>query len=162
MLPRFSLSGRGAPRRLYLPVVTGGFYPMQALKALVIFMAVLIVAGMVLLVYGLITRTGGDGEQAAAPAAPGVAPAGVATTPDQAGGTTPAVTPPAVTPFGTLDLAVPDGCSLAASELAGDRLVVRFTGQPARGCQLLVIVDLASGREIGRVKAVPSSAETAP
>ncbi|WP_340120100.1 hypothetical protein [Pelagibius sp. 7325] len=127
---------------------------MQALKALVIFMAVLIVAGMVLLVYGLITRTGGDGAgdeaPAAPPAAPGIAPAGVVSTPT------------AVTPFGTLDLAVPDGCSLAASELAGDRLVVRFTGQPARGCQLLVIVDLASGREIGRVKAVPSSAQTPP
>lgn len=126
---------------------------MQALKALVIFMAVLIVAGMVLLVYGLITRTGGGEEQAEAPAATGMAP-----TPAQTTGPTPTV----VTPFGTLDLAVPDGCSLAASELAGDRLVVRFTGQPARGCQLLVIVDLASGREIGRVKAVPSSAQTPP
>jgi hypothetical protein len=131
---------------------------MQALKALVIFMAVLIVAGMVLLVYGLITRTGGGEQQAEAPAATGAAPAGVAPTPAQTTGPTPTV----VTPFGTLDLAVPDGCSLAASELAGDRLVVRFTGQPARGCQLLVIVDLASGREIGRVKAVPSSAQTPP
>jgi hypothetical protein len=36
---------------------------MQALKALVIFLAVLIVAGMALLVYGLITRTGGTGSE---------------------------------------------------------------------------------------------------
>ncbi|GAB4374694.1 MAG: hypothetical protein Kow00114_37440 [Kiloniellaceae bacterium] len=127
---------------------------MQALKALVIFMAVLIVAGMALLVYGLITRTGGgDGaQQAAAPAAPATATA--------IPGAAPPGTP--LAPFGALDIAVPDGCSLAASELAGDRLVVRFTGQPARGCQLLVIVDLASGREIGRVKAVPATAQSAP
>ena len=45
-------------------VISKGFYPMQALKALVIFMAVLIVAGMGLLVYGLITRTGGDEDAA--------------------------------------------------------------------------------------------------
>lgn len=129
---------------------------MQALKALVIFMAVLIVAGMVLLVYGLITRTGegGDAPQQAA------APAPAATTTSASPAATAAATP--LAPFGTLDLAVPDGCSLAASELAGDRLVVRFTGQPARGCQLLVIVDLASGREIGRVKAVPATAQSAP
>jgi len=51
---------------------------MQALKALVIFMAVLIVAGMVLLVYGLITRTGGgDEQQAQVPA--GTAPTGTPT-----------------------------------------------------------------------------------
>ena len=45
---------------------------MQALKALVIFMGVLIVAGMALLVYGLVTRSG-DGETGSggAPAAAG-------------------------------------------------------------------------------------------
>src|SRR3546814_4703968 len=42
------------------PVISKGPRPMQALKVLVIFMAVLIVAGMALLVYGLVTRTGGE------------------------------------------------------------------------------------------------------
>lgn len=109
---------------------------MQALKALVIFMAVLIVAGMGLLIYGLITRTG-DGDGAA-------------------------VAPASAVDFGTLELEIPDGCSLAGSELAGDRLVVHVTGQPGRGCQQLVIVDLLSGRELGRVKAMPPTSRTAP
>lgn len=120
---------------------------MQALKALVIFLAVLIVAGMALLVYGLMTRTGGEGGRATA----GAPAAGAGSAPRA----------PAVD-FGTLDLAIPDGCSLAGSELAGDRLVVHVTGQPGRGCQQLVIVDLLSGRELGRVKAVPSSVQAAP
>ena len=119
---------------------------MQALKALVIFMAVLIVAGMGLLVYGLMTRAGGGGSAEAEKPGAG--------TPERAAA-------PAVI-FGTLELAIPDGCSLAASELAGDRIVVRITGQPGRGCQQLVIIDLASGRELGRVKAVPSSMQAAP
>jgi hypothetical protein len=46
--------------------------------------------------------------------------------------------------------------------LAGDRLVVQITGQAGRGCQQLVIVDLVSGRELGRVKAVPSPLQAAP
>jgi len=128
-----------------------GFYPMQALKALVIFMGVLIVAGMALLVYGLVTRTGGDGR---------VAGEGAMTTGGVAAGD-PAGTVP-LEPFGTLELSIPDGCSLAGSELAGERLVVRVTGQVERGCQQLVIVDLASGRELGRLKAVPPMNASAP
>lgn len=114
---------------------------MQALKALVIFMGVLIVAGMVLLVYGLVTRTGGGGEEQAALRV------------EDAG---------AAMDFGTLNLTIPDGCSIASSELAGHRLVVRFTGQAERGCQQLVIVDLAGGRELGRVRAVPDGGRSAP
>ena len=120
---------------------------MQALKALVIFLAVLIVAGMALLVYGLITRTGGADDVPVAAGSPAAAPAATAV--------------PAMD-FGTLDLAIPDGCSLAGSELAGDRLVVQIAGQAGRGCQQLVIVDLVSGRELGRVKAVPSPLQAAP
>ncbi len=117
---------------------------MQALKALVIFMGVLIVAGMALLVYGLVTRTGDGGRAGEAPA-PQV---------EQA--------PAAAVDFGTLELAIPDGCSLAGSELAGARLVIRIDGQVERGCQQLVIVDLASGRELGRVKAVAPGMKPAP
>ena len=107
---------------------------MQALKALVIFMGILIMAGMALLVYGLVTRTGG-GEEAGEGAAP-----------------------PA-TPFGALDLAVPAGCTIAGAELSGERLVVRLDGLAERGCQQVVIVDLAGGQELGRVKAVPDGAQ---
>ncbi|GAB4394474.1 MAG: hypothetical protein Tsb0032_19960 [Kiloniellaceae bacterium] len=120
---------------------------MQALKALVIFMGILIMAGMALLVYGLVTRTGGGGgEDIAGGGQQGAGMGGGA----------------AMVDFGTLNLAIPDGCTIAGSELAGDRLVVRVTGQVGRGCQQLVIVDLASGRELGRVKAVPPSMQTAP
>ena len=125
---------------------------MQALKALVIFMGVLILAGMALLIYGLMTRSGGGGKEAVETGVPA-----------------PAVTAPApalplatVVDFGTLELAIPDGCSIAGSELAGDRLVVRFTGQVERGCQQLVIVDLITGRELGRVKAQPPTVRMAP
>ncbi|HEY9539346.1 MAG TPA: hypothetical protein VIS03_17260, partial [Kiloniellaceae bacterium] len=78
---------------------------MQALKALVIFMAVLIVAGMVLLVYGLVSRTGGGGSMG------GGEPIG--------GGEG---------DVASLDLPVPDGCTIAGAELAGERLVVRLGG----------------------------------
>ncbi|MEQ8356286.1 MAG: hypothetical protein RH942_12160 [Kiloniellaceae bacterium] len=107
---------------------------MQALKALVIFMGVLIMAGMALLVYGLATRTGGGPGEFAEASGGGAAD------------------------FGTLELALPDGCSLAATETAGDRLVIRFDGQAERGCQQLVVVDLASGKVLGRVKALPAGA----
>ncbi len=120
---------------------------MQALKALVIFMGVLIVAGMALLVYGLVTRTGGGEDRAGAAGAPAAVP------------TLPS---PTIVDFGTLELAIPDGCSLAGSELAGARLVIRIDGQVERGCQQLVIVDLASGRELGRVKAVAPGIKPAP
>jgi hypothetical protein len=108
---------------------------MQALKALVIFMAVLIVAGMALLVYGLVTRTGGGGEGAF------LADGG-------AGGEA-----------GSLDLAVPEGCSIAGTDLNGDRLAIRLEGLgedlSGRDCQQVLVVDLASGRLLGRVRAVP-------
>jgi hypothetical protein len=95
---------------------------MQALKALVIFMAVLIVAGMVLLAYGLMTRMGG-GETAGE--------------------------------VGDLDLPVPEGCRIAGTELAGERLVIRLDGLAERDCQQVLVVDLASGRLLGRVRALP-------
>jgi hypothetical protein len=110
---------------------------MQALKALVIFMAVLIVAGMVLLVYGLVTRTGGDDSGA------GLFGDGVG-----GGSGVPA----------SLDLPVPDGCTIAGTELNGERLVIRLDGLAERDCQQVLVVDLASGRLVGRVRAVPGGA----
>jgi len=124
---------------------------MQALKALVIFMAVLIVAGMVLLVYGLITRTGGGGEdrEASQEASQGASQTGTRGS-DIAG---------AGAPFADLDLPLPEGCRIAGTELAGERLVIRLDGLAAQGserdCQQVLVVDLATGRLLGRVKAVP-------
>jgi hypothetical protein len=105
---------------------------MQALKALVIFMAVLIVAGMALLVYGLVTRGGDSGGALFGGAAGGPA---------------------------TLDLAVPEGCAIAGTELNGDRLVIRLDGLAERDCQQVLVVDLADGRLLGRIRAVPGAAQ---
>ena len=105
---------------------------MQALNALVILMAVLIVAGMALLVYGLVTRTGpGEGGMG------------------EGGGVT------------SLDLAVPEGCRIAGSELDGERLVLRLDGLAERDCQQVLVVDLASGRLLARLRAVPGAAPPA-
>ena len=104
--------------------ISKGSRPMQALKALVILMAVLIVAGMALLVYGLVTRTGGSGEGGGA---------------------------------ASLDLAVPEGCRIAGSALEGEHLVLRLDGLAERDCQQVLVVDLAGGRLIARVRAVPGA-----
>ena len=105
---------------------------MQALKALVIFMGVLIVAGMALLVYGLVTRSESDDPSWFGPRAR------------------------------VERSLIGAGCSIAGSELSGNRLVVRLEGHAERGCQQLVILDLASGRELGRVTAVPGAALPGP
>lgn len=110
---------------------------MQALKVLVIFMAVLIVAGMALLVYGLVTRTGGEGGGSTGLLGEGSGGSGG--------------------PAASLDLPVPEGCRIAGSELAGDRLVIRLDGLAERDCQQVLVVDLASGRLVGRVRAVPGA-----
>lgn len=104
---------------------------MQALKALVIFMAVLIVAGMALLVYGLVTRSGGGAERFF-------------------GGRAGADGRPA-----SLDLEMPDGCAIAGAELAGERLVLRLDGLAERDCRQVLVVDLPQGRVLARIRAVP-------
>lgn len=91
---------------------------MQALKTLVIFMAVLIVLGLALLAYGLfgrMSKTQGVGG------------------------------------FGEVALPLPAGCVLADARAEGERLIVRSDGPVERGCQAVVVVDMASGRVLGRV-----------
>ena len=58
--------------------------------------------------------------------------------------------------FGEIELEVPLGCSIASAEGKDDTLVVRLDGLVERGCQQVLIVDLKSGRVLGRVKAVPT------
>ena len=95
---------------------------MQALKAAVILMGVLILAAFGLVVYMLLGRIA-DG--------------------------------PAGDKFGTRDLDMPAGCELAAAESDGERLVIRLTGLPERDCQQVILVDPASGDEIGRLRLTP-------
>ena len=93
---------------------------MQALKYLVIVMAVLILAGMALLAYGLVTRVSGDGSEG----------------------------------FAAVDVPLPPGCSIAETEVSENRLILRFEGLAERGCQQVVVVDMASGKVLGQVRGV--------
>lgn len=96
---------------------------MQSLKALVIIMGLLIVAGLGLVVYGFAARA-----------------------PDAVGG---------AAGFGEVDLPLPAGCVIAASETAEGRLILRLDGPPEAGCQQVVVLDLDSGEVLGRVTARP-------
>ena len=59
--------------------------------------------------------------------------------------------------FGTVELLAAAACELAGAEIAeGERLVLRFAGPAAEGCRQLVILDLESGRELGRVQLTPA------
>ena len=91
---------------------------MQALKAAVIIMGLLILAAFGLVVYSLMGRLSGEGAGAG---------------------------------FGAVDLVIPAGCGIAAAEPDGERLVIRLEGLAERGCQQVLVLDLASGRELGRI-----------
>jgi len=95
---------------------------MQALKAAVIVMGVLIVAAFGLVVYTLI------GRLSDAPAES----------------------------LGTVDLPLPEGCTIAESQAEGERLILRLEGLAGRGCQQVLVFDLTSGEELGRFRAVPA------
>lgn len=60
--------------------------------------------------------------------------------------------------FGARDLAVPEGCAIAAANLQEGRLVLRLGGPAAQGCQQVVLVDPASGTVEGRLTARPGAA----
>jgi hypothetical protein len=57
--------------------------------------------------------------------------------------------------FGEVALAVPEGCALAQAAAGEGRLILRLEGPPGRGCQQAVVLDLESGRVLGRVTATP-------
>lgn len=97
---------------------------MQALKALVIFMGVLIVAGMALLVYGLMTRVSWDDDERSAAA------------------------PPAS--FGEAVSTLPEGGSIAGITIDNGRAVVDIR-LPDGGAELR-IYDLATGAPAGNIR----------
>ncbi len=104
----------------FLETWSGG---MGAIKGFVIGMGVLIVAGLVLLFYGLAGGIGKLGKGGAG--------------------------------FGEVALAVPDGCVIADSRIEAPHLVLRLDGLLERGCQQVILIDLDSGRVLGRVTALP-------
>lgn len=101
---------------------------MQALKALVIIMGILIFAGMGLLVYGLMTRVTWDEEPVAAPAG----------------------SPPTPQGFGEVESPLPDGASVAGVLVESGRAVVHVR-LPGGGAEVRVF-DLGTGAAKGRIR----------
>jgi hypothetical protein len=109
---------------------------MQAIKALVIFMGVLLVAGLGLLGYGMYTKAGKTMKTPpVAEAVPQAVVSGVG-----AG---------ALVPFGSLGLDQPAGTSVEAVTVAGAQLVVTLRGGGL--ADRIVVVDSASKTVIGRL-----------
>lgn len=94
----------------------------RALVAIVIFMAILIFAGLLLVGVKLAGKLGGE------------APAG----------------------FGTVELPLPEGCGIAEATASEGRLLLRLDGLAERGCGQVVVLDLESGQELGRIRAAPA------
>ena len=99
---------------------------MKSIKALVIIMGLLILAGLGLLVYGVV-------GQVSEIAGPG----------DAEG-------------FDAATVTLPAGCVLAEARLDEGRLVLRAEGPADRpDCQQVILIDPDSGAELGRITLAP-------
>lgn len=105
---------------------------MGILKTVVIGMAVLIVIGMGLLVYGLVTRSVNGDDPGGAPQAAAPAP---------------------MIPFGEVVVPAGPGCAIADMAADGGRLYVR-TG-PGADCARIFVLDPATGTVLGTVAVAP-------
>jgi hypothetical protein len=102
---------------------------MQSIKALVIIMGLLILAGLGLLVYGMVNQV----SEVAGPGGP--------VAPDAPGG------------FDEVEISLPSGCSVVETRVDGDRLIVRTDGPDSNAsCRKIIIIDLESGEVLGRVQ----------
>jgi len=99
---------------------------MRALKALVIFMGVLILAGMGLVGYGIVKRTATPERPAPATAA---------------------------RPYGPVEISLPSGARIARTRTSGERLIVEL--ELAGGGERLLVLDLATGGLVGTIDLKP-------
>ena len=100
----------------------------RALKALVIFLGVLIVGGVVVIGVTIYQRaTGPASEGATADAPPAVSPSG----------------------FGARRIGLPQGADIVEAVAEGDRLIL-IVALP-EGSQRVIVLDLANGAELGRI-----------
>jgi Family of unknown function (DUF6476) len=100
---------------------------MRALLILVIAMGVLIVVGLVVVIATVMHRVNPSASSAPASSAG----------------------------FGSVDVAVPAGCQVVETTPSADRLVLRLgTGDR---CNQIIIVELATGRLLGRLNLVPAA-----
>ncbi len=103
---------------------------MQSIKALVIFMGLLILAGLGLLVYGVVGQVS-EVSDAGAPS-------------EATGG------------FDETEIPLPAGCSVVENRVDDNRLIVRTDGPLGnKPCQEIIIIDLESGAELGRITFAP-------
>jgi hypothetical protein len=98
---------------------------MRALKVLVVVMGVLLVAGFAVVVATIMSRV-----------SPRPAPATAAAT--------------RLVPFGTTTVTLPADSLVLETQGVGDRLVLRV--ELADGSEMLVVLDAATGTELGRIK----------
>ncbi|WP_259780270.1 hypothetical protein [Aestuariispira ectoiniformans] len=112
---------------------------MQGIKALVIFMGVLIVAGMVALVYGMISQVGklSDKDTSASK------------TVISTGETQPTKT----RTFGTMSAPLPRGAEILETDISGMVMTLRYRTQD--GVQEILVLDLGAGESLGTVKLQP-------
>jgi hypothetical protein len=106
---------------------------MQAVKALVIGLGVLLLAGIALLIYGIVQKAADpkfklfEGKSAS----------------------TLAVGPS----FGETSLGLPEGCVLSEIRPDGPRLYLRIG--PAGTCERILVIDAATGRPLGSIRPRP-------
>ncbi|OAN50518.1 hypothetical protein A6A04_18160 [Paramagnetospirillum marisnigri] len=98
---------------------------MKAIKALVVFLGILLMAGLGLMGYGLFAKKA-QYKGMAAPA--------------------PAASAPASADFGTVAIPVPAGSRIEQVTAAGERVVLRLSGA---GPDRLLVLDPAQGRVVG-------------
>lgn len=119
---------------------------MKALKAAVILMAVVIVAGFGFVVYTIAERmVSGQPVLAARQAEQESVPKQA---PDRAR---------AAVGFGEIDLPVPLGCELSSVQLEGGRLLITLDGLDDQHCKQIIVMDAADGQVLGRVTLRPPS-----
>lgn len=105
---------------------------MQALKVLVIVMGIAILAGVAVIGVTIYQRATEPQDGTAASPAP----------------------PPA---FGTVEVPIPEGCSVVETVVAGQRLILRIGPDDisGAGCDRIYVVDLASGALLGVLLTTP-------
>ncbi|EKV31378.1 hypothetical protein C882_3751 [Caenispirillum salinarum AK4] len=124
---------------------------MKALKALVVVMGILIVAGVGLVIYGVLTQFGPDveeGETIAGPAtAPGVAPPLDTPAPAAPGGGVVGAVP--AEPIGDIMLDEPAATEITGATVGENRILLRLSGggRPDR----VVILRATDGERLGSI-----------
>lgn len=124
---------------------------MKALKALVAVMGILILAGIGLVIYGVLTQFGPGGDEASSVAetAPVVAPPLDDATPG-AGAIAPRMEPAAAQSFGDIVLAEPESTEIADVSVSDRHIILRLTGGglPDR----IVVLRAADGTRLGTIR----------